>query len=202
MECAACKCNTNGSKSTACNSKGQCVCKEKFYGTKCDDRDCEMTTWSEWSGKCRCGYTDTRKRNRKVRILPIGNGKPCSTVTKENTTCKMIPCNCAKIRPGYYGDRCEKRDCVWNHWSAWNTSTCKTCPGPKYPHPLVCYRRCRKRIPLTKRRTRSKKTTRVGKGKGCSGSGSEMSSCGYVCVLDCSSKDITTGALQCIYNRT
>ena len=30
----------------------------------------------------------------------------------------MIPCDCAQKNPGYYGPRCDNRDCVMGSWSA------------------------------------------------------------------------------------
>ena len=193
--CAPCNCNTLGSKTSSCDSKGKCTCKNKFYGTKCTDRDCEMSSWSTWS-RCRCGYRDDKTRTRTVKTTALGKGKACPS-TKDKGKCKMDPCDCSKMRPGYYGDRCDRRDCAWNTWSSWS-NTC-ACPTPKYDDPTICHYRCVKSATPTKTRSRSKKVTRVGKGKGCSGSGTEKSNCGYVCKLDCYQE---MGNWQCVYKKT
>ena len=125
--CEPCKCDTSGSDKTSCDSKGQCVCKDKFYGQKCSKRDCKMTKWTAWSPACRCGYADPISRQRSVSIQPVGKGKPCPSSRKESARCTMKPCDCKKIRPGHYGDRCEKRDCELTKWSSWS-NTCPGCP--------------------------------------------------------------------------
>ena len=176
--CEPCSCDSQGSISTICDSKGQCYCNDKFYGTKCNNRDCQMSPWSSWTPSCRCGYTDARTRTRTILSQPKGNGTRCPP-TKETGRCVMTPCNCATTNPGYYGDRCQNRDCVLYQWSSW-TDTCKCndldgcdkysfCPEIKTP---------------TKQRSRGVKIYRAGSGKHC-GARSETSNCGYVCKKIC-----------------
>ena len=176
VTCEPCKCDTTGSVSTKCNSKGQCVCKDKFYGLKCSKRDCKMTKWNAWSPECRCGYADPISRNRSVNIQPVGKGKLCPTRRKEKDHCAMKPCNCKKIRPGHYGDRCEKRDCKLTNWSSWS-DTCN-CP--------TCSWRCKgEEIKNKKNRSRRVNITKVGGGKSCSGSLKETVRCSYICRWSC-----------------
>ena len=133
-ECAACNCNTKGSVTTMCKSTGLCTCKANYKGPSCANRDCIMTPWSAWttrkgaSVQCRCGHTDIKYRSRTIQTTSAGEGLQC-IATAEAGTCTMTPCNCAIIRRGFYGDRCENRDCVMNQWSYWKN--CGSCPGTK-----------------------------------------------------------------------
>ena len=130
-----------------------------------------MTQWSEWKG-CKCGYGGEKTRTRTVHNQSMGKGKACKQ-TAEKGKCIMTPCDCTKVRPGYYGDRCDQRDCVWHQWSSWSN----TCSCPKG------YRSCKTRIVPTKRRSRTEKITKAGQGKSCTGTGTENSNCGFVCIL-------------------
>ena len=185
-ECAACNCNTQGSVSPMCDQEGKCTCKDKFYGKKCTDRDCEMTTWSAWltqHGDCRCGYTDTKNRTRSVRIQPTGNGEKCPPLTEEGN-CTMEPCDCKRIRPGYYGNRCENRDCVLSDWTVWTNDNCQV-----WNDGLLCFKDCPGGVPRcqpTRHRSRYVKVSQVGAGKDCLPGRSETSSCGITCVKRCS----------------
>ena len=177
--CEQCSCDPQGSISTTCDSNGQCYCKNKFYGTKCNIRDCQMSPWSSWAPSCRCGYTDARSRTRSMLSRPIGNGSLCQS-TKETGKCVLTPCDCAKTNPGYYGDRCQDRDCVLDQWSSW-TGACDC------SHSLICFEvsGCPKIKTPTKQRSRGVKITRAGSGKRCIGARSETSNCGFVCILSC-----------------
>ena len=166
-KCNPCNCNITGSVSVSCDSTGQCTCKNNFYGTKCPNRDCAMTAWSAWTS-CRCGYTDPKSRTRSVSVSLIGGGKRCPT-TSESGTCTMVPCDCSS-KPGYYGNRCENRNCVLHEWSSW--SSCYNCRGYS----------CRTLNPQ-KHRSRSIKISKVGNGVECSVTRSETHSCGYTCYL-------------------
>ena len=171
-ECVPCNCDTEVSLTSACDSKGHCTCKNKYYGPKCKHRDCEMTTWSDWTN-CRCGHTDTKNRTRSVTTQSAGEGFACKH-TQETGTCVMIPCHCPTIRPGYYGDRCEHRDCVLKPWSAW--SSC-ACPGGTTLYRLP-------NITPKKQRSRDKQLSKVGSGAEC-GPQWEENYCGFTCVSQC-----------------
>ena len=181
-ECVACKCNEIGSVSTNCDSNGRCTCKDTYYGKMCQNRDCEMTTWSSWTN-CRCGYTDNKSRTRNIKNGVVGEGKPCME-TEETGTCTMVPCDCDEVNPGHYGDRCEDRDCVLSSWSEWSGCGCH-CPshncGRTYPR---------------KHRTRSVQTEQAGNGKEC-GDTSQNDSCGHGCRMYC--RRITTRTRSCDY---
>ena len=174
--CIPCNCDTTGSSVTNCDENGICTCKDKFYGPKCRNRDCEVTIWSSWTACTRCGYTDPKTRKREVSVQPVGNGKKCPAALKETDKCMMIPCDCREKNPGYYGDRCEDRDCVWGQWSSW--SSCQSCGGH-------CDRQsCQVYYP-GKSRSRSKTITKEGNGRECSGKNWENDSCGYKCDYSC-----------------
>ena len=174
--CLPCNCDTTGSSSTNCDENGICSCKDKFYGPKCRHRDCEVTNWSSWAGCTRCGYTDPKNRTRQVSMQPVGNGHKCPPLL-ETGTCTMIHCDC-ETKPGYYGVRCENRDCAWGGWSAW--SSCESCGGS-------CKKPCPTKNP-TKSRSRKKSLLKVGNGNDCTGGDWESDSCGYSCVQKCHTK--------------
>ena len=186
-KCVPCNCDTQGSRSSSCDSKGKCTCKDTFKGTKCGDRDCEMTNWSAWT-TCPCGTNDPKTRNRSVKIQPSGEGEKCKQ-TEETATCTMTPCDCSS-KPGYYGDKCDKRDCVLTKWSSW--SSCQSCPA-RCADPS-----CPQTISPQKTRTRSVKTAKDGNGRDCSGSKSETNSCGYRCYRRCVGRP---GGAICGYRR-
>ena len=158
--CLPCNCDTTGSTTTNCDESGICSCKDKFYGPKCRNRDCEVTNWASWTACTRCGYTDPKTRTRQVSVQPVGNGYKCP-VLKETDNCTMIPCDCREKNPGYYGVRCEDRDCAWGQWSSW--SSCRRCGGRCSNYNCSSY------YPQ-KSRSRSKTTSKKGNGRECSGS--------------------------------
>ena len=195
-QCTPCNCKTQGSTSTKCNESGTCSCKPNFYGTKCSNRDCQMTKWGAWTtqhGKCRCGYADAKHRTRSVRIQPVGKGKKCLS-KKETGKCTMVPCDCKKIKPGYYGNRCEKRDCSLSDWTAWNTHSCLLISGVRCVYECGGKQRC---TPMRYRR-RSVSVKKVGDGKDCPSSRSESSSCGFSCKKNCFSYG---NHHTCVYNK-
>ena len=175
--CAACGCDSQGSKFPKCDELGKCTCTHKFYGKKCSDKDCEMNEWSPWSA-CLCGYHGRHtSRNRTVQADVVGNGKRCPTNNAESATCPMIPCHCTG---NYYGNRCENRDCQLGSWSGW--SGCTPCPN-------TCqYRHCPSESSLPKGeqkvRTRSTVVGKVGNGTPCTGVTRQTVPCGD-CVMHC-----------------
>ena len=133
-----------------------------------------MTNWSKWTD-CRCGYADKKSRTRSVKTTAVAEGQTCLH-TKETGTCTMVPCNCAKIRPGHYGDRCEHRDCKLSQWSSW--TKCKGCPG------IDCTFTDCPTLHRKKYRKRHVMVSKVGGGKQC-GALKQSNSCGYKCVQYC-----------------
>ena len=201
-ECVACNCDTEGSSSTSCDSSGKCTCKTKYYGTKCNTRDCEMDNWANWSN-CRCGHTDRKSRTRRIKTARAGEGLLCMPTT-ENGTCTMTPCNCPAIgKSGYYGDRCEKRDCVLTQWSSWTGSNCPGCPDRNRTF-KYCYPRssCPSWSTQTPKRSRSRsiQTSKVGGGRDC-GPKSETSGCGYKCQQYCQRLYQKRPMFWCYYKR-
>ena len=130
-----------------------------------------MTAWSAWTN-CRCGYTDSKSRTRSVSVSPIGDGKSCPS-TSERGTCTMVPCDCSS-KPGFYGNRCENKNCVMQQWSSW--SGCYDC------RPIGSSMKCHTYHPM-KHRSRGVLTNKVGNGVECSRKRSETNSCGYTCYL-------------------
>ena len=176
-ECAACNCNTQGSVSQTCNSKEECTCKNKFYGIKCKNRNCEMNHLSDWT-TCRCGYADRKTRTRSVQTTPVGKGKACPN-KNETGTCTMVPCNCAKIKPGYHGNRCEDRHCELHQWSSWGG--CDRCQN--LGSCSINSRACLAKIYYPNRhRSRGVKTTRAGGGRACSSNRRESKKCAHMCT--------------------
>ena len=176
-ECVPCNCDKEGSVSLSCDSKGQCRCKDKYYGTKCSNRDCEMTAWSSWTN-CRCGHADQKTRTRSVKEGKVGEGLPCFR-TKETGTCTIVPCDCARINPGYYGDLCQNRDCHLSQWSSFTI-----CPT-KCARQRILGKVDRPTRYPRKTRRRSVQIEKAGNGKSCSSRLSDSDSCGYKCVNRC-----------------
>ena len=158
-------------------------------GTKCNNRDCKVNDWLAWS-TCPCGTTGSKSRNRTVQIRPKGNGKICPSLT-DTTRCTLVKCDCSS-KPGYYGDRCENRDCVLTEWSSW-TGVCH-CRNHKCTHPAGA---CQTDIPLTKQRRRSVKTDKDGNGRTCSNHRHETAGCGR-CKLYCV---VNVNYVVCTYNK-
>ena len=89
----------------------------------------------------------------------------------------MVPCDCAKIKPGYYGDRCENRDCKLSKWSSW--TTCKDdCPLKNCD-----LENCPTLNPM-KNRERRVVVKKAGEGK-CVGDLTDSDSCGFRCLEEC-----------------
>ena len=70
-----------------------------YYGDRCTNRDCVLSSWSSWEG-CTgcphgCGQTPTmcstlhpkKHRKRHVTITKVGLGKGCSGKTSETNSC-------------------------------------------------------------------------------------------------------------------
>ena len=189
--CASCDCSLNGSVSFTCDPSGNCSCKGDFYGTKCNNRDCKVNNWLAWS-TCPCGTRGPKSRTRTVQIHPKGNGTACPSLT-DTGRCTFVKCDCSS-KPGYYGDRCENRDCVLTEWSSWiGGCDCKgyTCTSNQAT--------CQQSIPLSKTRSRKVKTDKDGNGRQCSNQRHETVNCGY-CKLSCTEEDTYAEGI-CVYNK-
>ena len=172
-KCRLCDCYASGSISSTCDIKGQCMCKDKFYGRRCDSKDCEFTEWSLWS-ECPCGKRVETQRWRSLKSRRVGDGNECEGYPRDRKWCKVVKCDC---KPGYYGNQCEKRDCVLHQWSSW--STCDSCPKKR------CDFKCPKGKAPKKSRSRGVKVARVGGGIACSSRRSETNYCGWHCTTRC-----------------
>ena len=173
--CTSCDCCLNGSVSFTCDPNGKCSCKGDYYGTKCNNRDGKVNNWMAWS-TCPCGTTGSKSRNRTVQIHPKGDGNACPSLT-ETTHCTFVTCDCSS-KPGFYGDRCENKDCVLTEWSSWTG----VCDCTNYSCTNVDT--CTESIPLTKQRSRSVKTDKEGNGRTCSNHRHETAGCGR-CTRTC-----------------
>ena len=172
--CTRCNCDLHGSVSTDCDGAGKCTCKENYYGKKCNNKDCEMGEWTEWS-KCPCGVAGVRRsRSRSSKSFPTGYGIRCPSDNMQYTICSKIPCKCTA---GYYGDLCQDRDCTLTSWTKW--SKCPACPptceGYNCPTPIA-----KRQYRSRKRQVKIKK---AGIGK-CEGEKRQTANCGY-CKKDC-----------------
>ena len=192
--CRPCDCYNQGSFSSLCDPEGQCMCKDKFNGRRCETKDCELTEWSQWA-KCPCGRRVGTYRLRDIKSQPVGDGRKCGGLMRETKWCKVVKCDC---KPGYYGNQCEKRDCVLHHWSAW--STCESCPKyrcDKFGH---IFPKCKETKFPKKTRSRGIKITKVGDGIACSSRQSESNYCGYACSTQCRFPRTLSGP-YCSYGR-
>ena len=188
--CAPCNCDIQGSTTPFCDSSGKCPCKQNFYGTKCSNRDCKLSDWTQWAGHCPCGQ-DTIKRNRTRSVLTslLGKGKPCATTRIEESRCALVPCDCDVMNPGYYGVRCDKRDCKLGEWSSW-TDTCY-CPRETCSitiNDLITSTpstKCAAFTTPTKQRSRGVSVHKAGSGIECNGTRSDSSDCAFRCQRFC-----------------
>ncbi|XP_071180896.1 uncharacterized protein [Mytilus edulis] len=100
-KCTSCNCNKVGSTSTACNKEsGQCNCKYRFYGTKCEKRDCLWSNWSGWSSCSKqCGFGGSHTRTRSYSVHKFGNGRQCYGHSNESRSC-FIKCCSGYVRKG------------------------------------------------------------------------------------------------------
>ena len=176
--------------SSNCNAAGECSCKEKYYGKKCRDRDCEVSDWSAWS-PCRCGYEDQKTRERYIVADFSGNGWECPSL-KETSLCEMTPCNCSTVNPGFYGPRCEDRDCLLSQWSNWSpcVKPCPsgTCKKSECPTPAV----------ETRTRSRNVLIAKAGNGTECTGETSDETDC-PLCIRTCAYK--VGGSYTCHFRK-
>ena len=129
---------------------------------------------------CRCGYTDSKARNRTLISDFSGNGKMCPHF-KETSQCELTPCNCTS---GYYGTRCDKRDCRLGQWSNWSPCV-KPCPGGTCP-----YDSCPTPPTEYRTRTRSVQIEKVGNGTSCNGHTRETTTCAR-CIKNCTPDPFT-----------
>ncbi|KAK3103876.1 hypothetical protein FSP39_022583 [Pinctada imbricata] len=123
--CIPCECDTHGAKSSICNGSGECSCNNGYYGNRCENRDCQVDQWLSWSN-CPCGETPQRSRTRQLINNFTGNGKRCPSQT-ETSTCPLKQCDCS-MKPGFYGLKCQNRDCQVSNWGAWNRQCTNYCP--------------------------------------------------------------------------
>ena len=172
--CTWCNCDPHGSASTNCDKSGKCKCKDDYYGKKCNNKDCDMGEWTEWSN-CPCGVAGVRRRRSRIpKSLPTWYGIRCPTENVQYTTCEKIACKC---QTGFYGDLCQDRDCTLTSWTSWKE--CTPCPTP-----CVKYK-CTTAIPKHEYRSRERRVQiqKAGNGK-CEGEKYQSAYCGY-CKTEC-----------------
>ena len=93
-KCVACNCSVEGSTTLQCDHKtGKCSCKNNFYGTKCENRDCDWSAWGSW-GACNksCDH-GMKTRHRTHKITKRGSGKVCTGQSEQSTGCNSICCS-------------------------------------------------------------------------------------------------------------
>ena len=85
--CILCNCSPEGSANQECGDQtGQCTCKDANYGTRCENRDCVWSGWTEWSNCQNCDYGSVT-RGKKISVSKRGNGTDCIGNSTETKTC-------------------------------------------------------------------------------------------------------------------
>uniref|UniRef100_A0A7S2E114 Spondin-like TSP1 domain-containing protein n=2 Tax=Alexandrium andersonii TaxID=327968 RepID=A0A7S2E114_9DINO len=80
----------------------------------CSPEDCKVSEWEDWSVcSAQCG-TGQRTRRREVLQNRGLDGVGCNLNISEVARCEM--------------PACEREDCQWGEWMAWDTCSC-TCDG-------------------------------------------------------------------------
>ena len=71
----------------------QCPCQPKYFGLKCQNYHCEMTTWSGWTGHCKkcTSNNGSQYRTRGIAKNKEGAGRACGD-KKEWKRCPEVPC--------------------------------------------------------------------------------------------------------------
>ena len=89
--CSPCNCNSANSNGNECSDQsGQCNCKHRFKGIKCNDRDCVWGTWSLYSDTpCSraCDYGGSKTITRSHQITKQGNGRQCYGPSTQSKSC-------------------------------------------------------------------------------------------------------------------
>ena len=165
------------------------MCKQNFYGKKCNDRDCEWSEWTSWL-QCPCGDRNSRSTRHREKISDrMGNGIPCNdTTTRQWKDCPYRKCSCLD---GKYGEECNNRDCEFGEWGDW--AGCTPCPQPcKRTKLEYCSPESK---PMKQTRSRNIAVKQLGTGETCDGETEEVLSCGKckrVCIPDPSFKQPKT----------
>ncbi|XP_062614987.1 laminin subunit alpha lam-3-like [Saccostrea cucullata] len=150
-DCTACNCDLNGSVNGSCEQySGRCVCKDRFYGRRCDQCqpgygnveegcvpcDCDPqgsrgSVCDSFSGQCFCNVGITGRRCDKCQPGFYGfSARGCKDCrcndqgTNQTTLCDDVTgvCNCL---PNVTGSRCNM--CQENHWGLASGSGCSPC---------------------------------------------------------------------------
>mmetsp|Transcript_21740 Transcript_21740/g.39918 ORF Transcript_21740/g.39918 Transcript_21740/m.39918 type:complete len:1643 (+) Transcript_21740:95-5023(+) len=85
-------CNGSVSETRACN--------------KLDPVDCELGSWTEWTGCSKSCGVGRSTRQRGIVTESAHGGEPCQDVTIEQKICGEVPCT-------------APRDCIFADWSDW-----------------------------------------------------------------------------------
>ena len=137
--CKPCQCNSRGSRTLQCNNgSGKCSCKPGFYGTKCQNRNCEWR-WGPYSRCSRnCGYGGVKTMRKIIVTHRQGHGRSCSSPYSYRRSCFNRCCsgqfNCfsrKKCIPGSLkcnyrndcGDNADEKHCsenCFNRMTPWN----------------------------------------------------------------------------------
>ncbi|XP_048757989.2 laminin subunit alpha-2-like isoform X2 [Ostrea edulis] len=131
-DCKACNCDLNGSVNSSCDQySGRCICKDRFYGRRCD--------------QCQPGYGNVEELCVPCDCDPQGSrGSVCESFSGQ-CFCNVgvTGRRCDKCLPGYYGFSfrgCE--DCRCNDHGTNQTDTCDDVTGVCNCLPNVTGSRC------------------------------------------------------------
>ena len=103
-------------------------------------------------------YTTGAKQTTCVKKSSGCNACNCNAAGSNGMKCADHSGQCS-CKPGFYGNKCENRDCVWRGWSGFSSCT-KGCDYGGF-----------------KTRSRSHDVTKQGQGRSCDGSNTDTRNC-------------------------
>ena len=121
-------------------------------------------------------YTTGAKQTTCVKKSSGCNACNCNAAGSNGMKCADHSGQCS-CKPGFYGNKCENRDCVWRGWSPFSSCT----KGCDYGGSMT--------------RSRSHDVTKQGQGRSCDGSNTETRNCFKGC---CNHQFHCTGTHKCI----
>jgi len=101
VKCLPCNCLEKNAVSKSCDDAGNCNCKPSYFGSKCESRNCQVSSWGNWdvckdhSPDCYAMVASMSKgqhsRSRRVTQPAEGEGK-CTNL-KETKSCEFQKCS-------------------------------------------------------------------------------------------------------------
>ncbi|XP_078319283.1 laminin subunit alpha-2-like isoform X3 [Crassostrea virginica] len=131
-DCTACNCDLNGAVNGSCDQySGRCICKDKFYGRRCDQCQPGYGNVEEGCELCDCDPTGSRGS--------VCDGRSGQCFCNVGITGRR----CDKCQPGFYGFSSRGcRDCRCNEQGTNQTEPCDDVTGVCNCQPNVMGTRC------------------------------------------------------------